>query len=145
MFSSRFAALLLTVVTVMGAEDPWLKVKGLKSGVELRILKKGAKQPVVARLDEATNESLIVVHKDEQVAIPKDEIERLDSRPAPKGPRLKADSRNSTAYPDRVTPAAPGQPRTGGSSLNSTSSLTIESRPDFETVYRRVAPAPPVR
>ena len=56
-------------------DDSWLKVKQLKTGTELRVYKKAAKQPVSALFDEATDTNLIVVIKNEQLAIPKDDID----------------------------------------------------------------------
>jgi len=60
----------LIAMSVPGAEDGWAKVRQLKSGAELRIFKKNAKQPLLAKMDEANDENLIVVLKNEQVAIP---------------------------------------------------------------------------
>jgi hypothetical protein len=54
-------------------------VKELKSRAELRIYKKGAREPINATFDDATDDRLIVVVKNEQVAIPKEDIDRLDA------------------------------------------------------------------
>ena len=35
----------------MAADDPWAKVKAIKSGSELRVYKKGAAQPLVVKMD----------------------------------------------------------------------------------------------
>ncbi len=130
--------MLLGAVAAFAAEDQWAKVRELKSGAELRIYKVGVKQPVLAKMDEAREESLVVVMKNEQVAIPKDEIERIDSRPARKGSRVKADTK-TTAEPTEQKPVVvPGVPRTPPRSRSSTSTgLSITSGPDFETIYRK--------
>jgi len=48
-------------------EKSWDKLKELKSGTELRIYKKGV--PILAVMDEATDDRLLVVVKNEQVVI----------------------------------------------------------------------------
>ena len=72
---------LTAALTLVAADDPWQKVQELKSGTELRIQKKGAAQPVLAQMDEANEERIVVVVKNEQVAIAKDQIDRIDFRP----------------------------------------------------------------
>jgi len=129
--------ILLAVTAAFPAEDDWAKVAALKSGTEVRVYKKGTPQPVVARFNEATSENLIVVIKNEQVAIAKDAVVRVDARPAQRTSRYTSETKSidDTSKP-RPVGGVPG-------SVSSTSSgLTITGKPDFETVYRR-APAPP--
>ncbi len=129
--------LLLGSLAAFAAEDPWTKVKDLKSGTELRIFKKGVSQPVMAKMDEATDESLKVVVKNEQVAIPKNQIDRIDSRPV--SGKATTRSETKTTDPD-TTPGPPGHgSRTPGTSSSTSLSL---GKPDFETVYRRPAGPP---
>ncbi|MEK7403703.1 MAG: hypothetical protein AAB225_01215 [Acidobacteriota bacterium] len=127
----RILVFLLSAMTGWAAEDAWAKVRELKSGAELRIYKKGAKQPVLAKRYEATEESLVVVVKNEQLAIPKDEIERIDARPVERGSRITRET--------KVTGGARRAPRDKSISTN----INIGSRPDFETVYKRSEAAPP--
>ncbi len=127
----RILVLLLAVVTAWAAGDSWTKVRELESGSELRIYKKGAKQPLSAKFDQATLESLMVVMKNEQVAIPKDEIDSLDARPPQRGSRITKEST-----------ATSGVSSDGGPSSSYSSSVGIGSKPNFETIYRR-GPAPP--
>lgn len=122
----RIFALLLTCMTAWAVEDAWTKVRELKGGAELRVFKKGAKQPVLAKFDELTTESLVVVMKNEQVAIPRDEIERIDARPIQKGSRVTKESS-----------ATSGVSSDGGPSSSYSGGLSIGSKPNFETVYRR--------
>src|SRR5471030_3330076 len=70
-----------TAILTFAADDPWAKVKDLKTGTELRVYKKGASQPLLVKMDEVTDENLVVVNKKEQIAIPKDQIDRVDYRP----------------------------------------------------------------
>jgi len=135
----RIAAIWLTAVTVVGAEDPWTKVRELKSGTELRIFRKGAKLPVLASMDELKEDSLVVVGKNEQTGIPKDEIDRIDYRPSQSGGRLKRETKTIVEAPStRATRPQDSATPSGSSST----SVTIGSKPDFETIYRR-GPAVP--
>ena len=52
---------LLAAVTAFAADDPWTKVRDLKSGTELRIFKKGGLHPIQAKMEEANPDSLIIV------------------------------------------------------------------------------------
>ena len=145
----RILLLLLGASTAFAAEDAWAKVRELKSGVELRIYKKGQKQPVLARLDEARENSLVVIVKTEQTAIDKEDIDRIDWRPPKSGGRLKPGVQTTTHGPDRESPA-PAWPRTASRTPQRTSersrttfgSLTLHSATPFETIYRREPTTP---
>jgi hypothetical protein len=135
-------SLCLAAALASGAEDPWTKVRAIKGGSELRILKRDAKQPLIATFDEATDERIVVVVKNEQVSIPKDDIERIDARPKTGRPMTRE---------SKVTNSAPGNPspteqRAGGGppgpSQSVASGISFGSKPDFETVYRRPPAAP---
>jgi hypothetical protein len=132
----RLFLIFLATVAIAGAEeDTWSKVCHLKSGTELRILRKSSRQPVLATMDEATDSRLIVVLKNAQIAIPKDDIDRIDSRQA-SGRRFTKNSRVTTKATDIApTPTVPS--RAALPSTSSSNSLTINTKPDFETVYRR--------
>lgn len=140
--------LLLTASAAFAAEDAWAKVRELKSGVELRIYRKGQKQPVLARLDEARQDSLVVVMKNEQTAIDKEDIERIDCRKPQTGSWLKPEIQTTTHGPDRESPAPVLQKpsrtpqRTANRSRNTYGGLTLGSRPDLETIYRRPETTP---
>src|SRR6202158_1363193 len=87
-------------VAAFAADNPWNKVKELKTGTELRIFKTGAKQPILAMMDEATDDRLVIVVKKEQMAIDKDEIDRIDYRPAKSGgPRVTKETRTTVEPP----------------------------------------------
>lgn len=57
----KILLLLLATLAALGADDPWAKVRQLKSGDELRIFKNGAAQPMLAKFDEVHEEALSVV------------------------------------------------------------------------------------
>jgi hypothetical protein len=124
--------LILAGAVAFGADDEWAKVKALKTGAEIRVFKKGSTQPVSALMDELTDENLIVVVKKTQTAIPKDQIDRIDARPA--GGRVTKE----TTTKESSTPGQVAEPP--GSSTST--SVNFGSKPDFQTVYRRPPVAP---
>ena len=103
----------------------------------MRIFKTGDKTGVVAKFDEADDERAVVVVKDEQKAIAKDEIERLEARP------LKGGGVTKTTTTKQTDPAAEvGKPKPRGSApvpglASTSSSVNFEGKPAFELIYRR--------
>jgi hypothetical protein len=131
------AALCLGVI-LHAADDPWEKVKAIKGGTELRIYKKGSSQPLLVKMGDATDESLIIVNKTEQTSIAKDDIDRLDARPSnkrPVGKETKTTVSDTNADPRSAVPGP--QPTTPGPTSSSSTSYSFGSKPEFETVYRR--------
>src|ERR1017187_5485492 len=138
----RMLLCLLTAASfVLGADvvkqdDPWTKVKELKSGAEIRIYKRGAAQPILAKAGDATDEKLIVVIKNAETAINKKDIDRIDARPQG-GKRATVNStakmNDPTSEPvDGVRPENYPKPGTSYSS-----GMSVGSKPDFETIYQR--------
>ncbi len=125
----KLVILLLSVMTVFGAEDQWSRVSKLKSGVELRVYKRGVLQPVLAKMGETTDENLVVIVKNEQVAIAKDDIDRIEYRPDQPGGRMVQETKTTAS-------------KTDPTSTSQSSSLVVRSRPDFETIDRRPPAAP---
>ncbi|SPE41748.1 conserved exported hypothetical protein [Candidatus Sulfopaludibacter sp. SbA3] len=138
---SRLLFFLLAAATAFAADDPWAKVQALKSGTEIRVIKKGSTQPLIGKFDEADADRLLMVLKNEQVAIPKDQVDRLDYRPA--GGRVTV-----TGKTTQNDPTAAQEPRAGmahqpeGGGTTSTAGVNVGSRPDFEMLYRRPIGAP---
>jgi hypothetical protein len=129
------------VSLAMAADDPWTKVKAIKSGTELRVYKKGATQPLVVKMDEATNERLVIVNKNEQTSIAKEDIDRVDARPSNK--RTVTKETKTTMSDTNADPrsAIPGPtPNRPGTTSSSSTGYSIGGKPDFETVYKRPAP-----
>jgi hypothetical protein len=124
------------------ADDPWAKVKEIKGGTELRVFKKGSSQPLLVKMDEATDERLLIVNKNEQTSVAREDIDRIDARPSSK--RTITKDTKQTVSDTNADPrsAIPGPPsvRPGPTSSTSTS-YGVGGKPDFETVYRRPAPA----
>ena len=136
---------LLAAIALFAADDPWAKVKDLKSGTELRVYKRGGTQPVLVKMGELTDDNLIVVEKNAETAIPRDQIDRIDYRPTGK-PRWSTENRvgtkDGTGDPKAVIP----RPNSGGASNvpsnESSSAVAVGSRPDFEMIYRRPTGGP---
>lgn len=126
-------------MTAFAATDPWAKVRDLKTGTELRIFKKGSTRPVTATLDEANDENLIVVVKNEEIAISRDDIDRLDYRPSQTTAPIR-ETRSTATGPEGTMPSPQGHP--GGPSTSTSTSYGFGSKPDFQTIYRRPPPSP---
>src|SRR5690242_3793103 len=127
---ARAATLFLfSSVCLAAASDSWDKVKELKTGTELRIVRKNAKAPVLASMDEANEERLVVVVKKEQIAIPKAEIDRIEARPVGKSQRkVTKDSKfDNDTVPKDLRPAKPGD-RAPGPSGSSGGGLTFGAK-----------------
>lgn len=125
--------ILLSTLAVFAADDEWAKVKALKTGTEIRVYKNGSSQPLTAQIGDLTDDNLIIVVKKEQSAIPRDQIYRIDARPAAK--RLTSQTTTKQTYPDASS--APPSPSKGADVAGTTTNIGIGSKPDFETVYRR--------
>jgi hypothetical protein len=136
---TKFLFVLLAASAVFAADDPWAKVKDLKSGTELRVYKKGTAQPILAKSDEVTEDNLIVVVKNEQIAIAKDLVDRIDYRPN-KDSRITSETKSRQTEPDPV-PGPPGRVSPVPDTSTSTS-VGIGSKPGFELIYKRPAAAP---
>ena len=138
---ARFPILLLTIVAAWAADDSWNKVKDLKSGTEIRVLKKRSLTPVLGTFSEAGDDNLILVVKNEQIAIHKDAIDRLDYRPSErrvvKETTTKVEDAGTAQEPKMGMNASPSGP-----GYSSSTSFNIQGKGEFETLYRRPPPAP---
>jgi len=132
---------ILLAALAFGSDDDWSKVRAIRSGTELKVYKVGTRQPILAKMDEASEESLIVVVKNEQTAIPKDQIDRIDFRPPQSGGRVKTESTTKTET-NQGKPPSPGPQRTPGPSTSVSNNVSLGSKPDFELIYRRRSGAP---
>jgi len=133
---------LLITLLAWSAADDWANVRTIRSGTEIRVYKKGSTQPVVAKMDEASDENLLVVVKNEQVAIPREQIERIDARPTGSNARTTKETRTTVDPPNGKAAAPPSQVKgPDGPSTSTSTSVSVGSKPDFETVYRRRAGA----
>ena len=129
-----------------GADDPWTKVKELKTGAELRVYKKGAVQPLTAKMDELTDENLVVISKNSQLAIPRDQIERIDARPSGRSRTVtntQTAEQNAATDPRSTIPGPNQPPGAVHAPSTTTASGVTWTKQDFETIYRKTAGSPP--
>ncbi len=142
--------LLLTLPAFAG--DDWEKVKDLPSGSDLKIYQHGASQPKLAKFADATPSSLIVIVKNEQVAIPKDGIDQIDARPPAKKGVKKGKLVQETHALDPAQPSTDAGPHgptagpqqtPGSGNYSSSASYALGDNRDYSTVYRRTSGVPP--
>ncbi len=133
---------LLTAITAFAANDQWAKVRELKSGSEVRIYKTGSAQPITGKLDEVHDDSIVLILKNEQVGVQKDEIDRIDARPSQAGNHMIKDTRTKVDNPDLAKPSAGPSQGSTGPTTSTTTNLNFRPKADFDTVYRRTAAAP---
>lgn len=95
----------------------------------------------MAKMDEANDERIVVVVKNEQMAIPRDEVESIDARPGKS--RVTRETKTTTSDMPDLKPN-PGPRGTPGPSTSSSSTISM-GKADFEPVYRRPPqrPRPP--
>lgn len=143
--------MLKTIITLcaaalaFGADDPWAKVKELKTGTELQVYKRGAVQPLSVKMDELTDQNLIVINKNAQTAIRRDDIERIDARPSGKTRTVNETKteKNAATDPRSTIPGPNSPPGAMSPPTSGASSGVTWSKPGFETVYRRTAERTP--
>ena len=127
---AKSLVLLLAAAALFAAGDPWTKVKVLKEGADLSIRRQGATKPLEAKFDEARDDTLVVIVRNEQQAIPKAEIDRIDHRPA--GRQASSELQRGMKVPDGTPPVFKDRPTGDGYS----GGVTLAKRP-YETIYRR--------
>jgi len=138
----RFLFLILTAAAAATcADDPWQAVEKLKSGTEIRVVKKGSTQPVTGNFYEANDERLVWVVKNEQQSIPKDQVDRIEAR-RQAAARVKVEGKTATEDPQAAKEPPVGMNERPMAATTSTSSVTIGDKPPFELVYRRPLGSP---
>jgi hypothetical protein len=138
-----FLFLLIAVAAAWAADDAWSKVKGLKTGTELRVYKKGSARPVLAQMDELTDTNLVVIVKKTETAIARDQIDRIEARPQA-GSRLTTTTTTTETGTDAKSASAQSSPGRGPDvpETSTSTNVSVGSKPDFELVYRRAEGAP---
>ena len=134
-----FGAILASAADTTALHDPWAKVRDLKTGTEVRVFKKGSVKAIVATLNEATDDNLIVDLKNQEIAIPREEIDRIDYRPPQTSSRVSSETHTA----DHPATGGPPNPRSDADlpSTESSSSVSFGGKPDFQTIYRRPPPS----
>jgi hypothetical protein len=141
----RTILILCASALAFGADDPWAKVKELKTGTELQVFKRGAAQPMTVKIAELTDDNLVVISKNEETAIPREEIERVDARSGgrTRNPtETKTTDHNAAADPRSTIPGPNSPPGAMTPPSTGVSSGVTWTKPGFETVYRRTASMP---
>jgi hypothetical protein len=134
----RIVLLLLTAMAALAAENSWVEVRELKRGAELRIYRVNTKEPFLAKFDQASDESLIVITKNGQVSIPKEDIQRLDRRRVPPH-RLVKETRIERKIPPKVAEITNNT--IPGATTSVKTRLDIPSESAFEKIYDRTPAA----
>jgi hypothetical protein len=132
---TRFVLILITALTLFGADNPWRTVQKLPNRSELRIYRKGEKSPLNAVLADTSEDAIVVIAKDKQITIHKDEIDRLDSRPPSTSKKPEVTTAEKQTDPD-YTPQPGGRTPMPGTSTSSGVSFG-GNKGDFKTVYTR--------
>jgi hypothetical protein len=97
-------------------------------------------------MDELTDQNLIVINKNAQTAILRDDIERIDARPSGKTRTMnetKVSEKNAATNPRSTIPGPNSPPGAMNPPTSEASSGVTWSKPGFETVYRRTAERTP--
>jgi len=143
---ARLALFFALALPMIAADNPWSKVQDLKSGSELRIYKKGVTEPVSATFDEANDERMVIVVKYKQMAIAKEDIDRVDARPpVKKTPRkITVNHTVKTTDPDFTPHPNPGIPAPE-TSWGSSVGMSGGPKPGFEIIYRRQPHVEPMK
>ena len=130
---SRIVTCFFLAALLFGADNPWTKVKELRDRNELRIYRKAVREPIIATFDEANDERIVVVVKNKQMAIPREDIDRIDARPVSTR-KMNVEKTDKRTEPDYVPRPNAGPPVPGTSS---SSNVSFGGKPDFETIYQR--------
>lgn len=130
----RIATFILAPLLLLCADTSWTRVKDLKGHAELRIYKTGARESLNAMFYDANDDRIVVVVKNRQMAIPKADIDRIDTRPVGPPPKTSVVTTEKQTEPDYIPRPNAGPPMPGESTQ---SNISFGSKPDFETIYRR--------
>ena len=132
----NLAIVISAAALAAAAENPWDKVKALKSGTEVSVTKAGSTKPIEAKFDEATDERIVIVVKNEQTSIPKSEIARVDARPKA-GSRVTTETKTTIQQPGATPPQAKPTDKPNIPGQTYSSGVNIGGKPAWETVYKR--------
>ena len=127
------------------AEDAWAKLREVKSGAELRVFKIGSPTPLIVKMGELTDENLVIIDKNKQTAIARDQIDKVEARLTPVKRTVTRETKttDNSNDPRNVIPGPTQQLGVKGANTTTSSSTTFTTdKPPFETVYRRATGAP---
>jgi hypothetical protein len=137
---SRIALILLSAAAIFAADNPWARVTALPNRSELRIYQKGVRDAINATLADASEERIVVVVKNKQRTIAKEDIERIDARPVEPKKKPEATTTQTTNDPDLAPRLGAGPPM---STTSTSSGMSFGgNKPDFKTIYVKPPAAP---
>jgi hypothetical protein len=132
-------AVLFAAAFAAEPEDDWKKVMALSRGTEVRLTGPGIKSTLEGKVDQVNDEAIVLMLRNEQRSVLKEEIATLDFRNVTATRKLTKDSKVSTddtsANPIPPRQRLPGQsavPR----NMSSTTSVTLPTRAPWEPLYR---------
>jgi hypothetical protein len=130
---SRIALIFLSTAALFAADNRWGKVIALPNRSELRTYQKGVHDAIIATLADATEERIVVVVKNKQMTIAKEDIERLDARPVEPKKKPETTTTQTTSDPDLAPRLGAGPPV---STTSTSSGMSFGgNKPDFKTIY----------
>jgi hypothetical protein len=136
----RIVLILLSAAALFAGDNPWAKVTALPNRSELRVYQKGVRNAITATLADATEERIVVVVKNKQMTIAKEDIERIDARPVEPKKKPEATTTQTTTDPDIAPRLGAGAPM---STTSTSSGMSFGgSKPDFKTIYVKPPAAP---
>ena len=112
-----------------------------RTGPSCASTNKGVRDPITATLADATEERIVVVAKNKQTTIAREDIERIDARPVePKKKPEAGATTQTTADPDLAPRLGAGPPM---STTSTSSGMSFGgNKPDFKTIYTKPPAAP---
>lgn len=117
-------------------KEDWRTVMAIPSGMELRIFKTDGTPPIVALMDEANDERIVIVIKNEQQAVYRSEIERVESRAKEAG-RTTRQTWVSKNQGDKNAPTPYTSKNTPGPATTVSNKVTFGSKTPYALVYQR--------
>lgn len=131
------ALLFSSALLVFGADDAWKRVRDLRSGVEVKVLKVGEKNPINARFDEANDERLLLVVKNAQTSIAKEDVLKVEARKQESSVRREQKTTNTDPNQQLSQPRVPNPGQRATPALQESSSGVTFSKPGFELIYEK--------
>jgi hypothetical protein len=132
-----FALLVSSSLLLFAADDAWKRVRDLRSGAEVKVLKVGVKNPITAKFDEANDERMVIVVKNEQTSIAKDDVLKVEARKQEPSVRREQKTTNTDPNAQLSQPRVPNPGQRATPALQESSSGVTFSKPGFELIYEK--------
>ena len=130
--TSLYPAIFLSlglVAALPAQDDPWARMRALVSGVDLRITTDQAK-PALFKLEAVREDAVIVIRKNEMIALPRAGIIKIELR-------MPGALKRTQAHAQTRVPNTPD----GRPNKTTSAGITVHSRDgDYLIIYRRGDP-----